>query len=212
MRVLPPLLTPPDSLKLGCPRRISTITLQMSDHDFLSADHSVAESTSRLPAEILHLILDAYSSSRLKELEYDRRQASKERIPAWPVLPILLSCKLLSGMFLPKLYSHTVILRHGTLFSFLNDPAYGSYGHIRCLEVRNTRSIPPYPRFGTLDIEDAMDFWSFCYISKGYKGWGEEERKYRFQGPDWADGHLPRVEVAKLDAEDRRYIKLVLAL
>jgi hypothetical protein len=57
-----------------------------------------------------------------------------------------------------------------------------------------------------------MDFLVFSYISKGYKGWEEEERKYRFQGPDWADGHLPRVEVVKLDAEDRRYIKLVLAL
>lgn len=181
----------------------------MSDHGFLST-----ESTSRLPAEILHLILDAYNSSRLKGLEYDRRQASKERIPVWPVLPILSSCKLLSEMFLPNLYSHTVIMRHGTLFSFLNDPAYRSYGHLRCLEARNTRSIPPYPRFGTLedDAEDAMDFWIFWDISKDYKAWREEERKYRFQGPDWADGHLPRVDLVKLDAEDRRYIKLVLAL
>lgn len=186
----------------------------MTDHSVISADQSVAESTPQLPVEILHLILDAYNSSRLKELEYDRRQESKERIPVWPVLPILLSCKLLSRIFLPKLYSHTVILRHGTLFSFLNNPAYESYGHMRCLEVRNTRSIPPYPRFGTLedDIEDAMDFLVFSYISKGYKGWEEEERKYRFQGPDWADGHLPRVDLVKLDAEDRRYIKLVLAL
>lgn len=124
-------------------------------------------SMKRLPTDILHQILDDFIAFRLEEVDHNCR---KDQGPKWAVIPILVSCRQLSEMLLPKLYRHVVINHCENLLRFMAAPALKSFTYLRALELRD-RCIDDHDFWWTRRPGSSLDLRLAYFDDRGVNCW-----------------------------------------
>jgi hypothetical protein len=181
--------------------RLSTMT---------TGDDSGLQPVARLQEDILHLIVSAYVAARSDEdaLNWNRRQRSYEK-PAWRILPLLLSCKLLCGFTIPALYRDIKLPRSYTLQKFINKPAAESYQYMHRLEIFSARTIDAWD----LDLRLTHCFVRYLLnLPPGNNAFDMDLSAFGELRSKWVQSCRPRLEVLKLRGQARRAVEGLLAL
>jgi hypothetical protein len=164
----------------------------------------------RLPEDILHLIVSAYVTARSEEDALDwrwRRSINEEA--AYPILPLLLSCKLLCGFTIPQLYRDIKLPRSHTLKKFITAPAIESYQYMHRLDVFSSKTITAW------DLDLRLTHCFVRYLLKlppGNNASNMDLLAFEELRSKWVRSCRPRLEVLKLRGQARRAVEGLLAL
>jgi hypothetical protein len=199
----------PTDLKLiGFPwnydHRIDRLSFRMTEVG------SVFQPGARLPEDILHLIVSAYVTARSEEDALDwrwRRSINEEA--AYPILPLLLSCKLLCGFTIPQLYRDIKLPRSHTLKKFITAPAIESYQYMHRLDVFSSKTITAW------DLDLRLTHCFVRYLLKlppGNNASNMDLLAFEELRSKWVRSCRPRLEVLKLRGQARRAVEGLLAL
>lgn len=170
----------------------------------------VLQPVAKLPEDILHLIVSAYVTARSEEnaLNFSRRRSDNEEA-AWPILPLLLSCKLLYDFTIPQLYRDIKLPRSHTLEKFIHAPAVESYQYMHRLEVFSGRNITAWD----LDLRLTHCFVRYLLnLPPGNNASDMDLSAFKELRSKWVRSCRPRLEVLKLRGQARRAVEGLLAL
>lgn len=170
----------------------------------------VLQPVAKLPEDILHLIVSAYVAARAEEnaLNFSRRR-SDNKGAEWPILPLLLSSKLLYELIVPKLYRNVKLPRSGSLRKFINAPAVESYRYIRCLEVFDSEEI------SAGDIDSRLTHCLFQHIAKLPAcniASTMDLKTFEALRAIWVESHRPIIELVRFRGQARHAVEGLLAL
>jgi hypothetical protein len=171
---------------------------------------SVFQPDARLPEDILHLIVSAYVAARSEEnaLNHSRRRSDNKEAE-WPILPLLLSSKLLCGFTIPQLYREIKLPKSHTLKKFINAPAVESYQHMHCLEVFSAEPIDAWD----LDLRLTQCFFRYMHkLHAGNNASNVDLSAFVELRSKWVRSHRPRLGVLVLRGQARRAVEGLLAL
>jgi hypothetical protein len=171
---------------------------------------SVFQPDARLPEDILHLIVSAYVAARSEEnaLNFSRRRSDNKEA-AYPILPLLLSCKLLCGFTIPQLYRDIKLPRSHTLEKFIHVPAVESYRYIRCLEVFDSEEI------SAGDIDSRLTHCFFQHIAKLPDcniASTMDLKTFEALRASWVESHRPIIELVRFRGQARHAVEGLPAL
>lgn len=164
----------------------------------------------RLPEDILHLIVSAYVTAPSEEdaLSWRRRRSDNEEA-AWPILSLLLSCKLLYGLTIPQLYRDIKLPRSHTLNKFIFSPAIESYQYMHRLDIFSSETITAW------DLDLRLTHYFVRYLLNLPPGNNASDMDlFAFDElrSKWVQSCRPHLEVLKLRGQARRAVEGLLAL